>query len=173
MQYFILPNNIYIARNLRVASMAIAQAVMQTYYPQFCKKLSTPLDYWEICPTMETPSGQVLLLLRDPVDRFLSAASMLELDTDSALANASGPDPNEHFIPQTEFIAMATQIFNYPAEMEDFCTAAGLPYPLPLVNESVIPKAILDNKQLDKVQQIYANDTAAITANSGVKNGTV
>jgi hypothetical protein len=161
-EYLILPNNIFIERNSRVASQAISMAVMQTFYPLFCKDLSSPAEYWHAAPVTDLPpeDGTILMLVRDPVDRFLSAVSVGEITVAEALdgldkSNSITKDP--HFEPQASDIA--TQIYKYPSELPEFCAAAGLPYPLSVVNESA-EKEALTKEQKAAVEKYYAADVA-------------
>lgn len=160
MQFYILPNDVYIARNPRVASMAIAQAVMQTYYPLFTKNCLVPVDFYNICPITDTPKGTILLLVRDPVDRFLSALAGSEKDVNSAINDLTTAKlgANDHFAEQSQYAQVATNIFKYPDSLPDFLKAAGLSSPLPIVNETTVVKATLTPAQLIKVQQFYSND---------------
>lgn len=174
MEFYVLPNNVYIARNPRVASMAIAQAIMQTYYLLFTKNCLSPVDFWNICPTTETPTGTILLLVRDPIDKFLSAVAGAEINADDAIDNLDkGLGSNIHFDEQSKFASVATNIYKYPEELPAFCKAAGLPFPLPFVNETTVDKAVLTPAQLIKLQQHYSTDEVLFASAVEVSSGLI
>lgn len=138
--------------------MSIAQAVMQTYYPLFCKEIFTAVDYLNICPVTDTPANPIYMLVRDPIDRFLSAVAVLNMDVDIAIAGlGNGLELNEHFIPQASY--QVTKSFQYPAQIADFCTAIGVAS-LPTVNETLSPKSSLTIDQANALQAFYAADIA-------------
>lgn len=152
MLYFLTPS-CSIIRNPRVASMATAQAIVQTFYPK--ESLSTPLDFYDAVPTSDEPEGKVYVLIRDPIERFISAVTVLELDLETAISGlGNGLELNEHFAPQSNFIF--DRAFQYPAQVADFCAAIGVDA-LPLVNESQ-NKPVLTDEQLAILQAFYADD---------------
>lgn len=146
--YIPLPNGNCIARIPRNCSMAICKAVMQTYYPMFCKDMTEPNEFWHICPVTNMPTGEVLALIRAEPDRFSSSIALTGLDADEVLNNPEKYKDNEYFKPQAEF--GATRIFYYPDQIPEFCKAAGLPL-LEVLNETAV-KPILTKAQLAKLE---------------------
>lgn len=156
MQYFVLPN-CWVARNLRVASMAIAQASLQTFYPAFANNCVLPVDYWRTMPLTTTPGSPTYILIRDPIARFLSALNVYEMDVGTGISRL--PDlyqTDEHFMPQSGY--NYTTAFQYETQLPQFCAATGLPS-LPLVNQSDVTQT-LTPEQTAYVQQVYAGDIA-------------
>lgn len=154
--YFVLPN-CSIVHNPRVAGMSIAQSVMKTFYPLFCSDEFSPADYLRICPKTDVPSAISLLLVRNPIDRFISSVVGAEIDVDIAVNGlGNGLELDLHFAPQSNFIA--TNSFSFDSGMVAFCTAAGLSYPLPIINKTRQEKPTLNDSQLAIVQEFYASD---------------
>lgn len=172
MEFYVFPT-CCVARNPRVCSMAIAMSGMLTHYPLFCKDLRQPAEFWHIAPVTETPTGPILLLMRDPIDKFLSSVAAAEIDVKTAIDNLAVGKGDSHFDPQAEFAAVATNIYKYPDQLQEFCKAAGLPFPLPVVNETIVDKAVLSADQLAAVQQHYAADIVAFNSIPSVANGTI
>lgn len=159
MKYYVLPS-CSIARNARVASQAIAQAAMQTFYPAFCIGLVTPADFWRMMPVTNQPVSPTYILLRDPVTRFLSALNVYEMDVATALNKLPILMQNdEHFIPQSSF--SYTIAFQYETQLAAFEAATGLT--LPVVNQSDVTQT-LTSAQTMAIQQAYAADIALHTS---------
>lgn len=150
--YYILPK-CSVIRNSRVASMATAQAIMQKFYP--CEGLNDARDFYNAVPVSDKSFGKVFVLIRDPIERFLSAVSCLEIDLDVAIKGlGNGLELNEHFAPQNKFIF--DRAYKFPEQISEFCAAIGLAE-LPLVNESN-RKPVLTEEQLGFLQDFYVED---------------
>lgn len=153
MQFYILPH-CCIARNYKVASLSIAKAVVETYYPHLIESVNTALPSWQddmiwqsLAPQTETPLAPVLLLMRDPVERFLSACAMLGLSVDEGLES-----DDIHFSPQ--YTDCVTDIYRFPDGIHSFCRHAVLP-DLPVINRGNIKPPLT---QREKIESRYADD---------------
>lgn len=159
MQYFITPNNC-IALNSKVATNSIAKAIVQTYYPDKVEMCIIESDYqWRsFIEQTDTPDKPVLMLLRDPIERFVSAVAMLNLDPAEVIKDIGSYEPN-YFQPQSLFLDdhPDAKVFLFPSQIDEFCKAAGFPE-LPAINEAKNPKPELTKEQIEFLKEYYATD---------------
>lgn len=129
-QYYVL-DDCYIAKNPKVVSEGLGMSVSHSHGIEGAEHMM----YRFLAPTTETPDKRVLLLMRDPVERFVSAAAQLKCGT---VAEAFDDLEDEHFIPQVAFTrsGQPTQIYRYPDELERLCDDAGIETP-PVTNKAV------------------------------------
>lgn len=179
--FFITPDY-SVAINPKVASSTLARAIIREFCPdeeQAILSASYPEgkgpdnSQWQgLCPKEKQPSKPVVLVVRNPADRFCSAMAQCGLDdvdatiaglaSDVPVLNAAGRpifvSKNPHFRPQVEKLNGGTAF-----RMEDLDQAAeyiGLTLPLPVVNEASVPKPVLTEDQAAAVRQHYASDQA-------------
>lgn len=70
-----------VALNAKVASSSIAKAIVHQFYPIGLKIVTIKKDkqYHYLCPGSHIPDKPIVLLIRDPLERFLSACSELKI----------------------------------------------------------------------------------------------
>jgi len=202
MQYFVLPH-CCIAFNAKVASSALASAIVRKHHPERLQKalddyeknwsrfsdefkaslpesfqrmfrcdMNDSVSFWQnLCTITRNPELPVLLLVRNPVDRFLSGVSYLSQDVDKLLTGLENDDKeyvleslpmpirkNTHFIKQSWLITGDTRLYRFPDQLQQFCRDADLEWPLPKVNEGRNVKPVLSSEQIDRIKAYYAED---------------
>jgi hypothetical protein len=177
--YFQTPSHA-IAVNFKVASGSIARAVIGAFYPQKERLITTPhgaghgtaypagknadnTRWQSLAPTESEPSQPVLLLVRDPIEKFRSACAESGIEDVyaklAALQNGWGRDA--HFWPQARLCKGQGRLYAFPDHLEAFAADAGLAYPLPTVpSRARAPKPDLTADQLATLATIYAEDIA-------------
>lgn len=150
--------------------MSLAKAIVQKYYPELMAGVNTalPLEqrflddalWLSLAPQTETPDTPVMLLVRDPIDRFLSAMAMMpHLNVDDTILELRQYGPlakDPHFARQSDF--SASKFYQFPDQIEQLCNDAGLPCPLPVINEGVNEKPQLSDSQRRALEGYYAAD---------------
>lgn len=162
MRYFVAPTHC-LAANHRAGTTALAKVVVTTFYPELlagvndalpaAERFNDPHVYKALCPTTEEPERQVLVLVREPVERFLSMLSLLGMGVGEALADEELM-AGDHFAPQAAF--ECDKAFRFPDQIAEFCAEAGLPG-LELVNEGG-PKPEITDAERGLVEARYADD---------------
>lgn len=178
--YFKTPNY-SVAMNAKVASSTLARAIVRDFHPHEenlvqtaaypeGKGPDTNLIHW-MCPKESEPSQPVVLIVREPVERFRSAMAQTRLtDVDAALASleegtliemprrAGDLRSNAHFARQSVFLETPLTAFR----LEDLELAAGLigiQLPMPLINEGSGEKPVLTADQEARVLAYYQEDS--------------
>lgn len=135
-----------VAFNNKVASSTIAYAILKDFYPDILEHLGNDKVYQTFCPTEKEPSKPVVLIVREPVDRFRTAFRQTRLESvDDALDSLENKteilepykrflytDP--HFTHQHELLKGGTA-FRYE-DLEKAAKFIGLSLPLPLLNKA-------------------------------------
>ena len=178
--YFITPNY-SVAFNAKVGSSTLARAIIAAFHPEQEHLIQTA-TYPEgkgpdtnqvqwLCPKETEPSKPVVLIVRQPVDRFRSAmAQTNQTDVEAALVALEEDGEIQfprrkrklrkdiHFQHQHELLNGGTAF-----RLEDLDSAAtliGLPLPLPTMNEASRPKPDLTPEQEARVLAYYGSDAA-------------
>lgn len=168
MNYFILPNNRFIAAIHKNAHNALAAAIVQTFYKELMECVNTALPeskrfadlhIWRaLAPQTEIPRARVYALLREPVDRFLSAMAMMpHLNIDETLATLA-EQIQPPFFRQSDYMLTGAKLYRFPDQIELLSQDVGLPYPLPVINQGRNPKPVLTDAQKKAVEKYYAED---------------
>lgn len=154
----------------KVLRTSLAKAVVEEFYPYLKDGVNTALPPSErfidiflwpaLCPTVEKPEKPVVMLMRDPVERFISALAMLGMRVDEALVEMK-KGKSVYFIPQSSYIYGETSIY-LMHQIEEFCEHAKLSFPLPYLNKGFRRKPVLNDKQLKEVREFYKDDIAII-----------
>jgi hypothetical protein len=176
-RYFITPNH-SIALNFKVASSSIARAVIAAFNPEKESLITTPhgngngtaypegkdadsIRWHSLAESEQEPTKPVMLLVREPVEKFRSACSesgVTDIDAKlTALESDWGRDA--HFWSQSRLLKGAGALYVFPEHLEQFAADAGLAYPLPLIPS--VPRAEkpdLTESQLARIAVIYADD---------------
>ncbi len=162
MHYFLTPTHA-VACNYRAGTTALAKAIVTTFYPDILagvndalpeeERFADPHVYKVVCPSTEAPELPVLMLVREPVDRFLSMLSLTGQTVESALSDDELM-AGEHFGPQSAF--ECDKAFRFPDQIEAFCAEAGLPV-LEVANEGG-EKPDITGAERDLIESRYAAD---------------
>ena len=166
-----------IALNVNVGSATLSRAVIAAHHTELNDKLcdETSVHYpagktadntnWQgVCPTVD-PSERpvVLLLVRDPVEKFRAACAESQvLDVNAKLTDLESDwGSDAHFWPQSRSLAGTTKLYLFPDHLEDLAIEAGLALPLPNIADGQNrPNTDLTPEQLARAQAIYAADIA-------------
>lgn len=148
-QYYILPT-CFIARNHKAGSTSLAKAIVTIFYPEMTNghTLIDDMMWQAMAPQTENPDGDIMLLVRDPVERFCSAGGDIsKLGSDDI-----------HYLKQSSYVKYPDiKCYKFPDDLEKFCSDTGLSYPLPIMNESDSKRDISANdKEIAKA--FYADD---------------
>lgn len=186
MPYFVTPNY-SIGLNTKVGSSSLSLAVIKAYQPDRWSMIENgayppgrgPEDFrfHPLAKKELTASKPVLLLVRDPIERFLSACAQVGINNDNLnaaldslesgepMAGRNGPranqsiKDNEHFTFQYMLQYGETYLYKFPDHLDALATKAGLSLPLPVINEaSLRPKPTLLQAQELRVREYYARD---------------
>lgn len=168
-KYHITPNY-SVAFNNKVASSSIAYAIIKDFYPHILAYLGNESGYQSFCPSEKEPSKPVVLVVREPVDRFRTAFRQLRLESvDDALYSLENQtqilrphkrflyqDP--HFTHQHELLKGGTA-FRYE-DLEKAAKFIGLSIPLPVINKACNDgrKPNLTSDQKSRVLNYYSKD---------------
>lgn len=163
--------NFAVAVNYKVASTSLAYSIIDTYYSDIInleKAPNTPGIFHQLCPKadlLKDKNKDILLLVRDPVERFKSA--ILESgksDIDDVLFNLDGimisgrSFRDCHFEPQIRLCDVDNNIklYRYAIDINDMVNDLGL-CDFPHLNKSC-DTVTLSSSQIDKVREIYKED---------------
>jgi hypothetical protein len=182
--YFICGDKL-LAFNAKCATSTFCWAIIRQYYPETLYILENKTQWangrraedqqhHRHVPTRATPyKHQVAQIVREPVDRFCSAAGFMNLtnrfgiepvlndlvNETSELEGIRGTiAANIHFKKQSRFSGDITYFrMNQLQECADFL---GLKVPLKTINTTRHEKPVLTPKQKDLVRDFYADDVA-------------
>jgi hypothetical protein len=182
MRYFITPHYC-VPLNAKVGSTGLARQMLAAFYPEWDHRLRTAayppgkgeeiLPLHSFVPSTKTPDRPVLMLVRSPLDRFLSGVAYLELDLDAAIRSLTTgervpgnrghrkggirTDTNIHFIPQATMPYGETHLFRFPDHLEEAVAALGMTLPRRM-NVTPRPKASATEQQRQAILAHYAAD---------------
>jgi hypothetical protein len=149
--YYVTPRY-DVAMNFRVGSVTLARAIICTFYPNLKQRL---LEYPQgLCPRTRTPDKPVVLLVRDPVEKFRSALAKSRLSFADGLRGV-----DVHFWHQASFVTGLTRLYRFPDHLDAAAGEIGLPVPLLRYNQTE-SKPDLSPAEVDRVREVYADDVA-------------
>lgn len=175
------------ALNPKCATSSFARAIIARWHPDLEQLISTAAypegqsadtGQWQLMiPYRTRPAGEVICVVRDPVDRFRSAMAQVGIsDVDTTLAeliHETGNHPeyrpvrgrrllseDAHFRPQSRFAGEPIRYFRFPDQLDAAAEALGLSLPLPAINEGSNGKPTLAPEQEARIREIYADDVA-------------
>jgi len=188
--YYITPTVALVAA-FKCGSSSVARAVIKQFAPETEQKIQNAHyppgqgpdnKQWQgFAPTAKETELPKLMLIRDPVERFRSAMAQFALtDVDAALDSIQNGTPiqmvmrdvqrslkdNPHFTTQASLASGEVALYRFPDDLEEFATAAGLDYPLPVINEAKNAKPELTAEQTATLREIYADDVALYDAST-------
>jgi hypothetical protein len=143
-------------------STSLCKDVAETFYPENLveRAIESHFDYKGMVIITETPDNPTVALMREPIDRLLSALAMNNTDVDETIQSLKSGEgwqaTHPIFAPQN--LESIDKVFRFPEEEEQFCTETGLPYPLAELNQSKNPKPSLTKEQQKFFEEYYATD---------------
>jgi hypothetical protein len=168
--------NAAIALNFKVGSSTLSRAVIAAHQPELNAQLvdgvgfhypagmsADDLPLQGLCDKVNPSERPVILLLvRNPVDKFRSACAESSIDdVDAKLTElVSDWGGDVHFWPQSRLLFGTTKLYVFPDHLEDLATEADLALPLPNINvkDDTATKPTLTAEQQTRVEAIYADD---------------
>lgn len=182
MRYFITPNYC-VPLNAKCGSSSLCRRIIAVYYPETETQLqgahyppgfdADKIPPHRFVPDMASPDRPVAMLVREPLERFLSGVAYLNIDLDAAvdslLNGTSVPasrgnrqrsirvDRNVHFAPQSEMPYGETHLFRFPDHIQDIATLLGLG-PVPQLNITASQKPPVTEEQRSAILGHYASD---------------
>jgi hypothetical protein len=163
--YYLTPNHA-VAINKKVASSALAKGILETFYPHVYQGILNQFngkpgfnEWQRFCPKSHLPHLPIVMIIRNPVDRFCTAVQQVKTTVEEALngLEINGIwSQNEHFIHQFPLIENKDfTLFRF----EDINKAADhLGIKLTLLNKARREKPILSVEQENRVRQYYIKD---------------
>lgn len=183
-KYYYITPSYCVALNPKVGSSSFARAIIQQYYPKIEHLILTAsypqnsgplIRQWHwMCPGSKEAIKPVVLMVRDPVERFISAMQQVNLDTNDVnrvLENLLENKPfvkkierdlkdNVHFQFQSNLIHsyLTTYCFKFPDHLETVLEFLDIKVPLLKLNEANNTKPVLTTDQENLVKQYYNKD---------------
>lgn len=185
MRYFVTPNYC-VALNAKSGSTSVVKRLIDTFAPEWERRLRTahypagigPADMplHSYMPSTATPDRPVALMVREPLDRFLSGVAYLQIDVDHAIESlvmgtavvATGRlggqrstvlRRNIHFRRQADMPYGETHLFRFPDHIQDLGALLGIG-PVPQLNITPRPKPPVTADQRAAILDYYAADVA-------------
>lgn len=160
MQYFVTPSHC-IAVNCKVASESICEAIVRNFGSHYQRH-----NFWrEMVDQTDTPDKPCVMLIRHPVERFLSTFAMMRdagddsITVDGLLDLLKQNTDDPRLQPQSDFVKDVPDIkvFAYPWQIDGFCDYVGIDY-LNLNNASKSKKPKLTSLQIEAIKSYYSAD---------------
>jgi hypothetical protein len=184
MRYFITPDYC-IPLNAKCGSSSLCRRIIAVYYPETETKLqqahyppgfdADKIQPHRFLPDTSRPDRPVAMLVREPLDRFLSGVAYLNINLEAAIdsllngtrATASRGDRqrsirvdrNVHFAMQSQMPYGETHLFRFPDHIANFSVLLGLG-PVPQLNITPHPKPQVTDAQRAAILNYYAADVA-------------
>jgi hypothetical protein len=165
---FIKSGEKYLALNLKSATSSLIRAISKAHYPDLEDTLENNSSYptgvtsegirlHAFLDKTETPEGIVVLVVRDPIERFRSACAETGKTAEEALSEQG--QKNSHFWPTTRLLIDGIKLYRFESDLDEVATELGLPLPLPNISSNG-QKPDLTPEQIARVQAIYSDDIA-------------
>lgn len=167
--YFILPNGNSLANIRRVGSSALSTSIANTFFPEK-KPLNPNFHINTIIPINSQPIGQAHAVIRNPIDRFISAYAKrvggvpYDLPVDDFITWLEKQDKgllNWHYRPQSIIVGNFENIkyYDFVKGLDDVALNIGLPTPVDMVNETYPEdKPTLTDEQINRLSVYYSDD---------------
>lgn len=164
-----------IANNAKCHTNAICRAIVNRDLPDAAAEIRAIQDeakmrgeevpeliHRSYIETTEDPHLPVAILMREPIDRFISAASMNDAheleDIFEDLKNGGEWTEDHVMLRQSDYVRPGAKIFRFPEDTRAFCQEVGFKLPLATVNKNKGKKIVLTDEQLAIVKEYYAED---------------
>ena len=168
--YFNLPNGLSFANIRRAGSSTLTTIIANTFFPDLSAQDGLHIN--TVIPLSSVPTGTPHAIVRDPIDRFISAyakklmgvpSNLNVEDFISWLIKQDKGTLNWHFRPQTIIIGNFENInyYDFNKGLDTLGVAIGLPTPLPTLNETdITDKPVLTQDQINILKDYYTDDVA-------------
>lgn len=179
--YIDLPEYCF-AYNAKVGISSFARAIITKYFPEHEPQVKRLLEenienhhrhfYFNLVKKVTTAYKPVILLVREPVDRFLSAMNFLQmknvedaliaLEEKSRIKIPSISKPiylyqDVHFRKQVTYLSYENYLFRFPEHNQEAAKLIGL-QEIPKLNSSREPKLKIDENQRQRILNFYRKD---------------
>jgi len=153
----------------KAASASILYSIAEKHYKNVLNDHRLPkgdfdlLRVHDIIPKIEKSlisSSQVVLISRDPVERFISACVEQEITPSRALRKLSENDINHHFLPTSDWLVDGCKLYKFEEHLQDAVKDLGLTWPMVKISGKKIKKPKLTKEQIKKIESFYAKDVA-------------
>lgn len=184
MKYF-LAGPYAVALNAKSGSSSMCLAIIKRWHSAIYQSLVTGaypvgktmynVPWHGICPSSKTPDTPVVVMVRDPVERFLSGVTYLNIDLAEAIDSLSNGTmvstnrgsinvaTNIHFWHQHRACRGETHLFRFPQHVAEAQVLLDLEE-FPHTNAGSSAKPTLTPEQRDVVEQHYAIDMGLYAA---------
>ena len=183
MRYFITPNYC-VALNAKAGSTSIVKRLIDEFAPEWEQRIRTahyptgmgPADMplHSFMPSTKTPEKPVVLMVREPLSRFLSGVAYLQIDVDQAINSLIHNDAiiatgrrgakrsiilsrNIHFLRQSDMPYGETHLFRFPEHISELAALLNIE-PVPTLNMTPRPKPQITDEQRNAILDYYASD---------------
>ena len=152
---------------LKAASGSIVLAILQKYY----KNISDLRNRGDInvrrlhsyAPKLKKSQingKDVVLISRNPIERFRSACVEAEKTVEDAISELGTQKMNQHFVPTSAWLIDGCKLYKFEEHLEDAVRELGLDWPMHNVRGKEKPKPVLTEDQVQKIKIFYAEDFA-------------
>jgi len=162
---YIRCGNKIFAAVLKAASASILLAIIQKYYKYISdlrnKDNLNMRRLHEFAPRLkrnQIEGKYVILISRDPVERFRSACVEAEKTVEDAISELGTQKMNQHFVPTSAWLIDGCKLYKFEEHLEDAVRELGLDWPMHDVKGKEKPKPVLTKKQIEAVKLFYAAD---------------
>ena len=180
-KYFITPSYC-VGINFKAGSSYLSRRIIKNFYPDIDNDIvcgGYPLiddgkNGWHfLCPSTDTPDKPVILMIRNPIDRFVSALDTLQINKSQVnsileVLEHGRSWPNQphnrpliedvHFKPQHHLIYdNSTSIFRFPDNIYEVSTIIGMAKDIPIINMAN-NKILLTQAQKIRIRKLYQID---------------
>jgi hypothetical protein len=182
MRYFITPNYC-VPLNAKCGSSSLCRRIIAVYYQETDNKLqhahypagfnADKIQPHSFVPDTDLPDRPVAMLVREPLDRFLSGVSYLNIELEAAIDSLiNGTETqasrgnkqksirvnkNIHFSPQSQMPYGETHLFRFPDHIQEFAELLGI-NPMPQLNITPKSKPAVTDEQRTIILSHYSSD---------------
>lgn len=143
----------------------------QFYDTEHIHPFENAMQYVHKCNHHEVPFKPVILLVRDPVERFVSAMTHVGLsDVDECLDSLTNGKrvmlfgkmrrvcEDYHFCKQSSLIFGETHLFKSPCDLRSAADLLGITLDIVHLNKAKRLKPVLNDDQIDRIKEYYKDD---------------
>lgn len=151
---------------LKAASGSIILAILQKYYRNI-SDLENAVDInlrrlHVFAPKLKKPQirgEHVVLISRDPIERFCSACVEAEKTAEEAILELGTKKMNIHFTPTSNWLINGCKLYKFENHLEEAVKELGLDWPMQHdVKGKRKPKPVLTGEQVEAVESFYEED---------------
>jgi hypothetical protein len=153
----------------KAASASILYSIAEKHYknvlhePRIKKEDFDLFRVHDVIPKFEKSlilGSQVVLISRDPVERFVSACAEMEITPSRALKSLGKDNMNHHFVPTSNWLVDGCRLYKFEEHLQDIVKDLDLTWPMVKISGKKIEKPKLKEVQIKKIERFYAEDVA-------------